>query len=120
LLHEPAQNLPFDPSEVIFKASDVILAEIIACLNLNEHKIFCPDILYPVPIAAADIDRLAVTYFHNFVIAGENGLAVHNEPVLGPFRMALEAQALPRENGYTFHFMVICVNKVLKVTPWAV
>ncbi len=107
------------PAEIILIARNVVFSEIITGLDLDEHQVLSPDILDPVPVSPADIDRLALAYFHYRIIAGEQGTAVHHEPVLSPLRVALQAQTLPREDGNAFHFMIAGINKVFEITPGA-
>lgn len=88
------RSLGPQPPVVIIETDDVIFAEVITMLNLNEYQRVSTGVVNPVGNAARDIDGIACPHLDCVAIQSDHPLSGDHEPVLGAARMPLVAESL--------------------------
>jgi len=79
------------PGVVILEANDIVFAEVLAILNLDEHQVDDAGILQAVRRAVGNVGRL-IAAEHQFAIAADNLRRTGNyNPMLAPVVVHLQA-----------------------------
>jgi len=86
------------PTVVVVEPGDVILAEVVAELYLDEHQVRRAGVLDPVGGPPGDVDGLTSGDRQLGTVQGDDAVARHHEPMFGSPLMALVAEALARRH----------------------
>jgi hypothetical protein len=90
------QCLRLQPPVIVVQADNVILAEVVAMLNLNEQQGDRARVLNAMGSAAGDIDGISGVHLDGAAIQGDHALPCDHEPVLRAALVPLVAQPLAR------------------------
>jgi hypothetical protein len=105
---------------VIVQADNVVLAEVITVLDLNEHERDAAGVLNPVSRASRHIDGISAPHVDAVAVKGDNALSANHEPMLGAARMLLVAQPLPRLDLKRLDFEILGLGEDGVSAPRAV
>lgn len=104
-------------SEVVFQTLDVILAEIVAALHLDEHEVGVTGVADPMSTTHRNVERVADEEPARRTVKGHLGLATDDKPVLHSSHMALIAQPPSRPDLDSLHLVTRPVVKHRVRTP---
>ena len=76
-------SLQRQASVVIFQADNVILTEVVAMLDLNEHERNMAGVPDPVGCANRDIDCISSPHVDAVAVKSDDSLSANHEPMLG-------------------------------------
>ena len=79
----PPPPLRTRPPVVVLQADNVILAEVIAVLYLNENETAGTSVTYTVSGTLWDINRITLPHLRLVAVEGHHTLPLHHKPVLG-------------------------------------
>jgi hypothetical protein len=68
---------------IIIQADNVILAEVVTELDLNEYERNIASVLDPMGRAERDIDGISSPHFDAVAVKGDDSLSANHEPMLG-------------------------------------
>ena len=68
---------------IVVQADDVILAEVVTVLDLDEYERNIADVLNPVDRAERDIDGISSPHIDAAAVKGDHSLSADHEPMLG-------------------------------------
>src|SRR3954452_2556916 len=108
------------PAVVVVEAHDVVLAEIVALLDLDEDEDLATGlrrVLDAVPAALGDVDALAGQEVVHDVVERPLSLACHHDPVFGTTVMELVAEPLTRVDGESLHLEGLVFIQHLEGSP---
>ena len=109
-----------DAAVIVGEPFDVVLAEVLARLDLDEDHVTRSLVCDPVGGATGDIDGLPRLELNLPARRGSRSPPLNEVPVLGPAAVALEAQPLPRIDADPFHLVVGLVGQDRVVPPGTV
>src|SRR5215831_12663075 len=95
-----------DAAEVVLEANDVVLAEVLAVLDLDEHELGCTGVLDAMRRAALDVDGHSGPAFDLAVVQRHEAVPAHDEPVLGAPSVPLIAQPFARLHDDLLHLVI--------------
>jgi hypothetical protein len=82
------------PTKIVVEANDVVLAKVIAILNLDEDQLVWARVLYAMPRSSGNIDRLSGAERVGNVIEDDDCVTSRHEPVLRTVLVELIAETL--------------------------
>jgi hypothetical protein len=82
------------PLVIIVKADDIVLTEVVAVLDLNEHQRNWASVLDAVSNTTGDVDSISRADLDGAAVKGDDPVPGDHEPVLGTARMRLVTEAL--------------------------
>src|ERR1700761_7786008 len=91
---------------VVVETDDVVLAEVVALLDLDEHQRPGPGVADPVGHSDRDVDRVAPLDLAVTAVKGDDPGSGDHEPVLGAPGVLLVAQPLARPDLDGLHLEV--------------
>ena len=83
------------PPVVVVQADDVVFAEVVAVLDLDEHQGNLARVVDPVRRAGRHIDGVTALHVGAVTVEGDDPGPAHHEPVLRTPCVPLVAEALP-------------------------
>jgi hypothetical protein len=106
------------PPVVVVKADDIVLAEIVAVLDLNEHQWNMTGVLDPVGDTARNIDSIPWADLDGAAVKGDDPMPRDHEPVLGAPRMRLVTEALAGAHLDRLDLEAVGLSDDRVGTPW--
>src|SRR3984957_8270954 len=101
----------------VVNSDDVVLAEIAACLNLNQLDVDLAWIGEPVRRANRQVDRLVLVNERHFFVERDLGGAAHDHPVLGAVVMLLQREAPAGPHNNAFDLVAGALIDALVIAP---
>jgi hypothetical protein len=105
---------------VVFYPLDIVLAEIVTSLYLDEHQVLLSVVFNPVKTFLVYVRGLADHHFDILAVERHHAFAVNDVPVLGAAAVPLVAEALARVHGDSFYLAVIRIQENFIEAPRAV
>ena len=84
------------PPVVVLEAADVVLADVVAALHLDDHQLLVVRVGDAVRRPEADVDRVTGLRDDGLAVDDAGGRAGDDDPVLGAVLVGLVAQPLAR------------------------
>lgn len=104
-------------TEVVVQPDDVVLAEVVTVLDLDEDEVLTPGVLDPVSDTLRHVDGGAGPDDVVDAIEADQAGAANHEPVFGASRVGLVADAAPGGYQDRLHLVVGSVDQDREAAP---
>ena len=106
-------------SVIVFDSLDIVFAEVVAGLNLDEDQVAAICVAYAMDALSGNINRLPSCYLHIDSVESYNACPRNDEPMLFPVCMSLKAQSFARIYDNSFNLVVGHFGQDCKIAPGA-
>jgi hypothetical protein len=108
------------PAEIVFQALDVVFAEVVPALDLDEDNVLRSGVGDAMRLPGTDVDRLAGPERDVAAVEGDHRVPRHHMPVLTPPPVTLVGKPFPGIDGNSLDLVIAAVGEYLEIAPGTV